>query len=373
MIWNPLQLHMTPGTVAWCDNQLCITPPVLVSTSSQASPGDQPDSRFDKIIMMDVNTLDGANVMVLKNGTPDKFYCKLVSTASMLEEDVIERTLGTLLDHEIQEVSPSPGQGVIVWYKGRWHRASLIGFYEGGWRCELVDIGMMVERIQKVKQMPSSLLDIPAKTIQVSLVGVEDVGCWTILSMEEWKRMTLEPLQATVANIQMKKIYLHSIDRTLPPQNSLLSPFTPNLVASIDRNLPLFSPFTPNQMASPMPTLESPSMPTQLYPSTPTQLYPSTPSLLPPFMSSMFPPSMPSSSPPWLSAVLLPIEPPVSFPDQPTPPLPAQSRPSLPSGIRPSHQPTHQEVTIDIPENIMRMTARVSPAARGVLLGKHQS
>ena len=73
----------------------------------------------------------------------------------MLEEDVIERTLGTLLDHEIQEVSPSPGQGVIVWYKGRWHRASLIGFYEGGWRCEMVDIGMMVEGKQKVKQCPA--------------------------------------------------------------------------------------------------------------------------------------------------------------------------------------------------------------------------
>ena len=142
---QPLQLHMTPGTVAWQDTQLSISPPVLIvssdpSTSSQTTSQDRspasnnPYGSFQKIISLGIRTLDGAIVTVMENGTPAQFYCRLVSTDPKMEMEKV------LVDVEEREVYPSPGQWVLVRLEGRWCRASLLDC-DKGWWCDLVDMG----------------------------------------------------------------------------------------------------------------------------------------------------------------------------------------------------------------------------------------
>ena len=146
-ISHPLQLHMTPGIVAWHDTVLSITPPVLVvSTETRTSQASHPLHRVDdrsceKINSMDIMTVDGDLVKVMENGTPGQFYCRLVSTDLKMEMEEMEKVL---LDVEDIKVYTPPGHGVLVRLEGRWCRAILLGCDDKGWRCELVDIGQVV-------------------------------------------------------------------------------------------------------------------------------------------------------------------------------------------------------------------------------------
>ena len=102
------QLHMAPGTVAWHDTVLSITPPVI-----KVSPDSNPCSRslttatthvahlldrayvydrmHDKIISTDIMTVDGDIVMVMENGTPGQFYCSLLSADTQMEMKEMEK------------------------------------------------------------------------------------------------------------------------------------------------------------------------------------------------------------------------------------------------------------------------------------------
>ena len=83
---------------------------------------------------MDIMTVDGDIVKVLENGTPGHFYCRLVSTDPKIEMEEMEKML---LNVKVEEVYPSPGQGVLVKWEGRWRRATLLGYDDQGWMCEL--------------------------------------------------------------------------------------------------------------------------------------------------------------------------------------------------------------------------------------------
>jgi hypothetical protein len=77
---------MTPGIVS-----------TDTSTSSQTSrqgrrspAGNNPSKRSQKIVSLDIKTLDGALVTVMESGTPAQFYCKLVTTYPKMEKVLLD-------------------------------------------------------------------------------------------------------------------------------------------------------------------------------------------------------------------------------------------------------------------------------------------
>jgi hypothetical protein len=65
--------------------------------------------------------------------------------------------------------------------EGTWCRATLLGYDDQGWMCELVDIGQVVEEVKKVDmiKLPLSVVEIPAMTFRCSLAGWEEEYSWT--------------------------------------------------------------------------------------------------------------------------------------------------------------------------------------------------
>jgi hypothetical protein len=98
-ISHPLQLYMAPGTVAWHDTVLSVTPPVLAVTTDASSSSLTTTlarhliDRGEKIISTDIMTVDGDIVMVMENGTPGQFYCSLVSADTQMEMKEKEKML----------------------------------------------------------------------------------------------------------------------------------------------------------------------------------------------------------------------------------------------------------------------------------------
>ena len=107
----------------------------------------------------------------MENGTPAQFYCRLVSTDPKMEMEKV------LVDVEEREVYPSHGQGVLVRLEGRWCRASLLDCDDKGWRCDLVDMGQVVEGVNEVDMtnLPLGVVEIPAMTVRCSLAGWEEI------------------------------------------------------------------------------------------------------------------------------------------------------------------------------------------------------
>ena len=96
-----------------------------------------------------------------------------------------------LLDVEEREVYPSPGQGVLVRLEGRWCKASLLDCDEKGWRCDLVDMGQVVEGVKEVdmSNLPLSVVEIPAVTVRCSLAGWDEVDSWTKDAKINWEKI----------------------------------------------------------------------------------------------------------------------------------------------------------------------------------------
>jgi len=138
-------------------------------------------------VQKNVDVLDGNKVTVLKNGNPGTFYCRLQSEEVMEQLDQLEKLLDKPFQSRIDPLIP--GECVLARWNLVWRRATVIEATFAGWKCRLVDLGIVVTvATLDISDLPPNVLDIPVLTVPCILEGAVGVD-WTEEAQDDWEKM----------------------------------------------------------------------------------------------------------------------------------------------------------------------------------------
>ena len=169
-VTNPVTQAQSPTT--------CIT---------SSTTGQSLSTKLARIRPLDIKTVDGAAVKVLENGTPEQFYCQLVSETLIVEKKEMDELLRNVTYEAIHH--PSPGQGVLVRWGSSWCRATVLGCEGSSWKCELVDLGQVVEvLLVEMTKLPLNLVGVPAMSVSCTLAGMKE-SVFSDEASRNWQRI----------------------------------------------------------------------------------------------------------------------------------------------------------------------------------------